>query len=176
MPGRRIPTVYDADGLDKQIETLALRLRGDHFFELTKFDPEPCQGDVLMLDAPVPVLDESGTPVEDDAARFWMVLSNTCDFARDNVLWSQIVPLEEAPRDAAAIAKHAAYKHSRRFLVPPWPGQERSFVADLLRPVTIDKRAIGTTAQIVGRMTEPAWILLHSCLVRFLARSDGRFD
>jgi hypothetical protein len=34
----------------------------------------------------------------------------------------------------------------------------------------------GDDTHVVARMSRLGWVLLHSCLVRFLARDDGRFD
>ena len=70
------------------------------------------------------------------------------------------------------------YRLSRAFYVPDWRGTrpEPVLAADFLRPVALHKGAIGNQATVVGRVSQLGWMLLHACLVRFLARDDGRFD
>jgi hypothetical protein len=58
-------------------------------------------------------------------------------------------------------------------------GERWLHVADLLMPVAIDKRAFAEPerpATVQARLSRAAWILLNACLVRFLARDDGRYD
>lgn len=70
------------------------------------------------------------------------------------------------------------YQTSRAFYVPPWKREVEGHchVADLLRPVTAEKGVFDEVARVEARMARSGWILLHSCLVRFLCRDDGRFD
>ena len=69
------------------------------------------------------------------------------------------------------------------FYVPAWSGAvaDQFYAADFLRPVPVDKEAFaqesgGQRAVVVARLSRVAWILLNACLVRFLARDDGRYD
>ncbi len=178
-PEGRWPPVYDEDDLKAQIRRLT---GGD--FDATFWDlravPGVYQGDVVSLRSAVPVLDEEGVPVVTDECDLWLVIGNTCDFARtlEEVTWSQLVPLVDvADASPTDVAIFRAYTTSRRFYVPPWPGGDRVHrLADFTRPVTIHKRAFEGAARVIARMQLPAWVLLHSCLIRFLARGDGRND
>ena len=42
--------------------------------------------------------------------------------------------------------------------------------------MTVHKSVFPEHARVVARMQYAAWVLLHSCLVRFLARDDGRHE
>lgn len=177
----RWPPVYDAAGLRRMIEDLvndeAFSVR---FWELVLRDGV-CQGDVVHLDSTVPVLDDTGQPALTDSCKHWLVLGNTCDFSRDaeDVEWTHFAPLVDVgvePR-RELLQAYRTYRYSRQFYVPPWPGGDYSHrVADFTRPVTVHKRAFTDAARVVARMQFPAWVLLNSCLVRYLARDDGRHD
>lgn len=180
----RWPPVYDADDLQRVIIELATERIFDSFYWPVRDDPVVCQGDVVELTAEVPYIDASGVAVASAEALRWLVIGNTCDFARAeaDVAWTQLVPLVDiglgqdvTPSDMGALRR---YRYSRRFYVPPWPelGEDRHHFADFLRPVAAEKGAFGRAAKVVSRMSFKAWVLLHSCLVRFLARDDGRFD
>lgn len=180
--GDRWPPVYDAEDLAGVIEGLAQRPDLDAIFfepDLSRAGPF-CQGDVLAFQSGVPVIDRDGAANQIDTFEFWLAIGNTCDFARANevVRWTQVVPLVDlrSASDAQRIA-FRAYRPSRQFYVPPWPGlaRDRAFAADFLRPIALHKASIGSSVHVVARMSREAWILLHGCLIRFLARDDGRF-
>jgi hypothetical protein len=182
-PEGRWPPIYDAEGLRDVILELARAEDIEaRFWDLRPRD-DVYQGDVVQLTAPLPYLDETGAAfaTEEDYDH-WLVIGNTCDFARslEDVTWTQLVPLIDlgvglSERDVANLR---SYHAARKFYVPPWPGAEanRHHVADFTRPVPIHKAAFETHARVVARVDYPAWVLLHSCLVRFLCRDDGRFD
>jgi hypothetical protein len=178
----RWPPVYDAEQLARQIEELAGR--GDlhkavYDVDLARGGPV-CQGDVVSLDTDLPVVDELGRAATRGDFRYWLVIGNTCDFHRSDVLWSQVVPVVLVPPSEMMGPKFEGvrtYGGSRTFHLPPWLGSDGSHgVANLLTPVAIDKRCLGEVAKVEARLSEIGWVLLHSCLVRFLARDDGRFD
>jgi len=165
-PGERWPPVYDADDLKEQISQLSGRADIQNAFYDWRRDTSPqvvddvCQGDVIELASEVPVLVADGQPStieHPDAA--WLVIGNTCDIERvvTDVRWTQLVPIYAlARRDSVSRHEMAAierYTQSRSFHVPPWSTERAGHVytADLLRPV------------------------LNACLVRFLARDDGRY-
>ena len=141
-----------------------------------------CQGDIVELAADVPVIDKDGMPcVLEHPGGVWLVVGNSCDFVRslESVRWTQLVPLVDFGgddcREAPALKR---YMTSRAFYVPAWIDAVvgRCFVADFLRPVTVDKRVFAHGhAKVLARLTRAAWILLNACLVRFLARDDGRY-
>lgn len=179
----RWPPIYDASDLEATIRDLSDTGEiGQHFFSSTPAG-RICQGDVIRLPTSVPLIHEDGQPAISGESTYWMVIGNTCDIDRDvvSVAWSQIVPLDEFPAADLAdeeLATLRRYRYSRRFYVPPWAihVNGRHFVADFLRPVTIHKNALFNVAHVETKLSYLGWILLHSCLVRFLARDDGRFD
>jgi hypothetical protein len=192
--GERWPPVYDADDLIREIKRLTSNERLEQgFFEWRRdrstFRPaDICQGDVIVLDSGVPVILEDGAPgIVDHPDRAWLVIGNSCDFDRavSDARWTQLVPIESAgslsevtPTEVNAARR---YTQTRRFYVPPWSKESEADLqlANLLLPVAIDKRALRATehgATLHARMSRPAWFLLNACLVRFLARDDGRYD
>lgn len=193
MAGDRWPPVYDAEDLVREIKRLTDRPDIANAFYEWRLDSstrpvdDVCQGDIVRLASDVPVILADGQPgVIDHPDGAWLVLGNTCDFDREigDVRWTQMVPLrdlgemsEVSDTERAALRR---YTQSRVFYVPPWSAQvtKRVHAADLLRPVAVDKRVFisaPTTATVEARMARAAWVLLNACLVRFLARDDGRY-
>ena len=180
----RWPPVYDADELATTIQDLVTSGKLNACFFRSQASLEGiCQGDVIELHAGVPLLAEDGQPAVHDDVRYWMVIGNTCDFYRplEEVAWSQLVPLVDLGSDRdlsdGELATLRGYRYTRRFYVPPWSDavKGRHHVADFLRPVAVHKKALTDTTVMAG-LDLYAWLLFHSCLVRFLARDDGRFD
>jgi hypothetical protein len=190
--GERWPPVYDADDLANEIRRLTEGERLEReFFEwrLDRSSSSPsdiCQGDVVHLRSDVPVILPDGQPgTLDHPEAVWMVIGNSCDFDRtiDEARWTQLVPIADAGTLAeitkAQLNAARRYTQTRKFYVPPWSAQaeQHLHLADLLLPVAIDKRAFqGSDVNLQARMSRAAWILLNACLVRFLARDDGRYD
>lgn len=188
----RWPPVYDAEDLVREIKRLTLREDLESSFFDWRRDRSPhvpadvCQGDVVRLDADVPLIGASGeAEAMEHPGGHWLVIGNSCDFARsiDEARWTQVVPITDCGEMAELGSNERAalrrYTQSRRFYVPPWAQQVEplAHVADLLRPVAVDKQAFSSgQATVQARMSRAAWILLNACLVRFLARDDGRFD
>lgn len=147
-------------------------------------EPAVCQGDVLQLNAPAVYLDTELAPTaSEDVVAYWLMIGNTCDFTREreDVEWSQLVPIVGVPAPQVtkqALGDYRAYKHSRLFYLPPWSQEvaDRLLLADFLRPVTVTRDAVLQGKQVVARMGRPGWVLLHSCIVRYLARYDTRFE
>ena len=179
-PQGRWPPVYSAEDLAREIASLTSAKDFDaRFWLLSLVHPEGVyQGDIVHLPAELPLIDRDGQIAENGAHDYWIVLGNTCDFVRD-VRWTQISPLVSIGDAGPAheVREHRAYKHSRKFYLPPWPNGDREHrFADFTRPVTLEKAAFGNSAKVIARMQYAAWVLLHSCLIRFLARDDGRHD
>jgi len=190
-PGERWPPVYDADDLVREIKRLAEHPDLASFYEWrrdqsTRAPDDVCQGDVVRLASEVPLILEDGQPAtmaHPDAA--WLVIGNSCDFDRTlaDVRWTQLVPLHSlgvhAELSTAELAAARSYTRARSFYVPAWTeASDAVFMADFLRPAAIDKRAFAgadAPAVVEARLTRAAWILLNACLVRFLARDDGRY-
>ena len=174
------PPVYDEATLKDTIRRVSEGLP-KQFYVTTFDDPEPCQGDVLELEAMVPVLDADGDPAAVDNARHWLVVANSCDVSRtgdtDSVLYVPIVPLFPVTQlgFTAELEQSArAYRLSRMFYVPSWDDQIGHHVADFTRFVSIHRIALKQRAQIRARMRLDSWVLLNACLVRLLCREDKR--
>ena len=146
-------------------------------------DGEYCQGDIVQLrGVTVPVLDENGDAFVLEPPDAWLVLGNTCDFARSNdeLPWTQLVPLYAYP-DCPEPRRTdlVAYKLSRHFYVPRWAGCQLPaglLVAEWTMPVTASKELLRGHGAVSARLSRHAWYLLNACLVRFCARDDGRMD
>jgi hypothetical protein len=182
-PVERWPPTYDAADLASQIRALADR--GDLFGSFFSTRPEDgswCQGDVLRLPADFPYIDSTGSAaiLAELGIEFWLLLSNTCDLNRELTVvpYAQLVPLFDVDAAASDMPALRSYQLGRRFYVPYWdPGTTKHFVADFTMPVTVDRVALARIcAPPVAHLSRLSWFLLHSCLVRFLARDDGRFD
>jgi hypothetical protein len=178
-PVERWPPTYDAADLAAQISELAVH--GRNFFSALPDDGSFCQGDVLHLRGDFPYIDSGGRAavLEELDVEFWLLLSNSCDLNRElsDVRWAQLVPLFDVAANDVELRALRSYEYSRRFYVPDWwPESARHFVADLTMPVTVDRLALENVARPMAHLSHVSWILLHSCLVRFLARDDGRFD
>lgn len=177
----RWPPIYDAEDLADAIADLAGRPDLEAvFFASPTNGGLFCQGDVLQLTSGAPVIDADGVANLVGEFKYWLAIGNTCDFDRvlADVAWTQIVPLRDvSAANAEQLSALRAYQPSRRFFVPPWPGlpHGEQYAADLLLPVALHKQAVGSAAQVVARISRQAWALLHGCLIRFLARDDGRF-
>lgn len=192
--GERWPPVYDAEDLVREIKRLTERADLATVFYEWRRDrsvtaPEDvCQGDIISLSSDVPVILDDGQPgVVDHPDGMWLVLGNTCDFDRGlaDVRWTQLVPIislgGKSELSATQLDAVRKYTQARTFHVPPWCTEKEGdvYVADLLRPVGVDKRIFRgqpPTGVVQARVSRAAWILLNACLVRFLARDDGRYD
>jgi len=192
--GERWPPVYDFDSLIREIRRLTTHADiATEFYEWrrdrsTEVPADVCQGDVVWLPSDVPVILEDGLPsAMEHPDEAWLVVGNTCDFSRslEEAQWTQLVPVMSigtvSDIDGAGLAALRQYTQSRRFFVPPWSSRVdgQVYVADFLRPVGVDKRAlqgVSPAGAVQARMSRAAWILLNACLVRFLARDDGRYD
>lgn len=180
----RWPPVYDELELKKAIEELV-----DRDFIFSKFyGPQVqgspiAQGDIIKLVTDLPYIDQDGSPaiLDCDAITYWMITSVTCDLDREEVNTAHIVPIFDFLANLTQAGfgeKYRRYKAYRAFFLPPWDVsvENHFFVADLITPVTIDKQALINKAEVVATMSLEGWLLLNSCLVRYLARSDGRND
>jgi hypothetical protein len=179
----RWPSIADRDDL-KQVISKILDAGPD--FESHFFQPGDlkggfaCQGDIVRLKSAAPCIDESGSAIVTDVSfDYWMIIGNTCDMNRDEEPRSLIAPLVKLPTTVSSerLVVLRRYEYSRQFYVPPWGMEECHHLADFMQLVTIEKEAFrNDCAKVVARLQFPAWALLHTCLVRYLARADGRFD
>lgn len=178
----RWPPIYDASSLANAIESFVEAADFSSFYDPAVRGPSVCQGDVIRLPCEIPLISDEGAPIADDAAEYWLVIGNTCDFERRRPAdkWTQLVPIIDFGTELNAEQRASAqrYQTFRAFYVPPWKSQveARCHVADFLRTVAAEKGVFEEVATVEARMTLSSWVLLHSCLVRFLCRDDGRFD
>lgn len=182
----RWPPVYDFEELIKSINDQVKRqtlLKGFYATPLRLGAARICQGDVVRLPARLPLLDKLGQPAIGEDVDLWMVAGNTCDLARDlaDAEWTFLMPVQDiggpAEVPAPVLERLTGYRGFRQFYLPAWPnGPEKHFAAELSQPVTVHKDALLNVADVQARMSFEAWALLNACLVRFLARDDGRFD
>jgi hypothetical protein len=175
------PPTYDSETLASQIQQLVSQGNLAKRFYIP--DPRSLgqqrhQGDVVRFASPIPVIDSDGEAVALDNIDFWLVLSNTCDLERDEVEWSAVIPIERLNLHAMTAERLddlQKYRLGRKFFLPEWGATTGTCnIADFLRPVTIHKKALMQRTEIEASMTDIGWLLFHCCLVRYLARGDGR--
>jgi hypothetical protein len=181
----RWPSVVDAETLSSAITSI---VNAGTEFDKRFYQDDlskggiACQGDVVQLRAASPMLDEDGRPIVTDTEfDQWLIVGNTCDIDREEEHYSLIAPLIYIRREVTGDELRAfrRYEYCKRFYIPPWPNgsNESHHFADFMQLVTIDKAAFRPDcARVVARLEFPAWALLNACIVRFLARGDGRFD
>jgi len=179
----RWPPIYDADELKETISSLHGKPELEHWFYQLDQSGDPCQGDILALDAAVPHLDADGAPaVGDEVFSHWMVIGNTCDIARsiEDAGWVQLVPVVDMGTEddyEAHLDVFRRYEYSRRFYLPSWSDsvKGRVMIGEFCFTVPARKELV-KSSRVVARLSQRGWYLLHACLVRFLCRDDGRFD
>ena len=194
MAGDRWPPVYDAEDLVREIKRLTERQDiALAFYEWRRDSSmtsvhDVCQGDIVRLGSDVPVIFEDGEPgviEHPDAA--WLVVGNTCDFERDidDVRWTQLVPL----RDLGSASRGDRQHRRRRFGATRSRAFSMCHHGPLTSPLGCTQRISSgpspwirraffgeePVATVEARMERAAWVLLNACLVRFLARDDGRY-
>jgi hypothetical protein len=179
----RWPPVYDADQLQRLIRDLVATndLATLLYASSTSEGGRICQGDVVRMPCELPFIDDDGQPSATEVqSEFWLVIGNTCDFDRDVAKnsWTQVVPIDDRTPTAEQLDGFVKYKPSRAFYLPAWDNAlcDKHFTADLSTPAAARKTALLEHGNVVARLSRQGWVLLHSCLVRFLCRDDGRFD
>lgn len=181
----RWPSIADRDDLNDVIGSIldAGPSFDARFYQTGTLVGGPaCQGDIVQLSSAAPFIDASGDAIITDVTfEHWMILGNTCDMSRQDEARSHIAPLialaEPIPDNKLQALRR--YEYSRQFYVPAWPDAKpaKHHLVDFMQIVTIEKAAFqADCARVLARLEFPAWALLHACLVRFLARDDGRFD
>ncbi len=182
-PECRWPPIYDFEELGEEITRLVSNSGiFDIFFHRRNLDANLCQGDILKFPGQFPFIDDKGNiSVIDDDYEYWMILGNTCDLHRDlsSPHFSHITPLiplhEDTPENI--VKGLQSYNSYRKFYVPPWNGSSaQGFVINFTFMCSVDKTCLAGLTELTARLTQKSWLLLHSCLVRYLARDDGRHD
>lgn len=179
----RWPPVYDAEELRQAIRQLSTHNEITKNFYGAQSNGNPFQGDIIQLESPIPVIWKDGAPAVQGQFKYWLIIGNTCDLHRNaqDTEFTQIIPI--IPVDGSSVTleqkqKFLTYAYYRRFYLPPWNEETKDsvFFADFLKPVAIHKKAIQDHTTNIATLRFHSWLLLNSCLVRFLARDDGRFD
>jgi hypothetical protein len=182
-PKCRWPPVYDFESLGEEINTLVSTNEiFDIFFHIRNLDSGLYQGDILKYPGLFPFIDNNGNiQVIEENYDYWMILGNTCDLDRElpSPHLSHIIPL--MPLDdnipTSIIRDLRTYNSYKKFFVPMWGESSRKgFVIDFTRSCSVEKECLLNHTETVARLTFKSWLLLHSCLVRYLARNDGRHD
>jgi len=183
MEADRWPPCYDAEELKKSIQLLTSASQVSDIFYGPLEAGDLYQGDIIELRSPIPFIWEDGNPGIGDEFENWLVVGNSCDIHRttEDASVTQILPIVPIPSANLGSAdrnQFLTYRYYRRFYLPPWDDASSKFVhfADFMRPVTIYQSAIENSAQRIASLNYHSWLLLNSCLVRFMARDDGRYD
>lgn len=185
----RWPPVYDFNELGQQINKLIeSREIFETFYYREGLDAILCQGDVINFAGLAPYIDQDGDISSlDEEYDFWLILGNTCDLqripTRDKINnfppFSHITPLIPIPTDAPdeIVNGLRTYNSYKKFFVPSWENSSRQeYIVDFTLICSVDKVCLNSKAIVTARLTQKSWVLLHSCLVRYLARDDGRHD
>lgn len=180
--GERWPPVYDAEELSSTIDTLAAQGAGRWMYSSSRAGPDYCQGDVLEFHSPFPYINETGQAVKRGPFSLWLLIGNTCDLSRDisDLRWTSLIPIlrskstDVKPEYLTSLKK---YRTSRTFFVPSWftSNSDEFYYAPLPQVVTVHRQSL-ESAKVLARLNFRGWLLLHSCVVRYLARDDGRND
>jgi hypothetical protein len=184
----RWPPVYDFNELGQQIKELI----DDgsifhHFFIHGVIGEEFFQGDIITLKSDPVYIDSDGdVAIIDEEFQYWVILGNTCDLARDlskdtSLIIPQLThisPLIPIPQDIPddILGNFKKYKLYKRVFIPRWGSIGNDFYIDLTIINSIEKQCLIDHSNIAARLNFKTWLLLHSCLVRYLARDDGRHD
>lgn len=182
-PSGTWPPTHDAQELAEQIRRLTGTPDFESEFYGSKRDghPEWCQGDVIELESRIPMIGPDGKPTTDAAeTKWWLLLGNSCDMDRDldEHPETHMVPVRRYDEDAADLTRVTAdFRHFRpykTFYLPCWSASMTGlYAADFTNPVTVSREGL-RHARLCARMRQWSWVLLYSCVVRFLARGDGR--
>jgi hypothetical protein len=184
IPGRW-PPIYDFESLAAQIKDLV----GNHsIFDVfyqgqTLYEPQVCQGDIFQFISPFPYVDSEGdisTTVEGFSN--WIIIGNTCDLLNENSMeYTHIAPLFELQENESVKILNGlkSYKSYKKFYIPPWVDKQHpGYYLDFTHMCSAQRGCLENDALVVrsARMGRLSWLLFHSCMVRYLARDDGRHD
>lgn len=172
----RWPVIYDFNELIKEIEKLK-----KEEIELYQGSKEQlnylCQGDIFELDISFPYIDDDGD-ITVDETKIWALIGNTCDMQREveNLKYTQIAPLHELSEEEIkpVLEKLKAYQSYKKFYYRSF--NDKHYVLDFTRICTIDKSILKKESKKIKELSMAGWVLFHCCIVRYLARDDGRND
>lgn len=130
----RWPPIYDFDQLTNTIREIvasgpAAKRLYDPMAQVSFF-----QGDVIKLESELPFIGANGAAQVQDAPPFWAVLGNTCDFDKDDIPFTQVVPVWDLGPDKdipePMLITFRRYRYYTQFYFPR--GMKRLTAACLL--------------------------------------------
>lgn len=173
----RWPPVYDFDTLQEQIKELLAKGLDEGFYKDTHNNDEFFQGDLISLESGFPYIDENGDIVAEEN-NIWLILGNTCDIAREDLYYTNIVPLDILENDVPIdiINKLKSFQNYKRMFFPDTSKASQGYIADFTKICTIEKQFLIKNATKINELEFHSWVLFHSCIIRYFARDDGRND
>ncbi|HFS67157.1 MAG TPA: hypothetical protein ENK67_02995 [Flavobacteriia bacterium] len=173
----RWPTIYDFDSLQKEISCLLGRGLDEGFYNTSPDTENLFQGDILEIDLEFPFIDEDGD-ISSFTSSKWLLLGNTCDITREDLPYTNLIPLEELENDIpeGILASLKQYQNYKRVYLPDITKKSNGYIADFTQICSIKKDFLIENAQKVSELEYASWVLFHSCIVRYFARDDGRKD
>lgn len=182
----RWPPVYDFEQLANVIKDL---IKSGEIFRQFFLSPvanaEFFQGDIIKLSGQPCYIDESGDiSVLDQSFDYWIILGNTCDLSRTFsesksdaphlTHVSPLIPIDSRIPDTV-LANLRQFKLFKKMIIPSWKNNQ-DYYLDFTIISSIDKQCLVNNASVEARLMRNSWFLFHACLVRYLARDDGRND
>lgn len=186
----RWPPIYDFEELGSQIK--ALIDDGSIFYQfftlhINKNEKAFFQGDIISLkNNPVYIDSDGDISIIEGEYSYWVVLGNTCDLSRSLPInedspipqLTHISPLIPVPQETpeSILDNLKKYKLFKRVFIPRWNDEKNDFYIDLTIMNSIERQCLMNHSEVLARLNFKTWLLLHSCLVRYIARDDGRHD
>jgi len=178
----RWPTVYDFEELQNQIKQIVKSNYSKGFYNLSIDKHSLFQGDIIKLNKKFAYLNKDGKFQAEYFSSFWMLLGNSCDFDRNikDLPFTNITPLQKLDSNVPqkilnGLKNFQNYKH---MYIPSFDGNDDEYFIDFTKIMTVSKEYLKIDIYNfkVAELTFESWVLLHSCLVRYFARDDGRND
>lgn len=178
--GDRWPPVYSQEQLTESINSFVTHKSFEDFWVFFADGTSPkFQGDVFTLPLEFAFLSHDKVLRERARPEFWMIIGNTCDIHREvkDVPYTQICPVNALPDDvpASILGSLKSYSASRIFYLPPWEVGGKSYTMDFNRIISFRKESLDAITRVCG-LSNKSWALFNACVVRYLARDDGRND
>ncbi len=173
----RWPPVYDFDSLTSEIKRLVDKGLEEGFYKKDPNLKSLFQGDIIELDMMFPYIDDNGD-ISAIESKKWLILGNTCDITRDDLPYTNIIPLDEledtVPSDIITNLKN--FQSYKKIFFPAINNVILGYVAEFTQICSIEKSYLIKNAKKISELEYHSWVLFHSCIVRYFARDDGRND
>lgn len=173
----RWPPVYDFKDLQSEIQSLIARGLEDGFYKANPNFQNYFQGDIVEIDMDFPFIDENGD-IASIQSKKWLILGNTCDLTRDELVYTNIIPLDELDNDVPSkiISDLKRFQNYKKVFFPDLTKEYQGYIADFTQVCSIEKKFLFNKGKKVSELEYYSWVLFHSCIVRYFARDDGRND